>query len=159
MSNETGLPFGDTGKVLKIVDPDADADAVPEDGAGSGIAADAPCGPGETSGCDDNCPSVANAEQADVDGNGIGDLCQCGDVDGDGLTNVTDALKIARGEVGSDDPNLGKCDVTGDGFCNVSDALAIARGEVSSAPDAQLCPAYRGSDLSRRYREADRPIR
>jgi hypothetical protein len=93
---------------------------------------------------EDNCPNVSNAGQEDTDQNGIGDACQCGDVNGDGVTNVTDALAIARGEVLSSDPNFDKCDVNGDGVCNVTDALEIARGEISSSPEGQLCPAYGG---------------
>jgi glucose/arabinose dehydrogenase len=145
MANETARPSGETGVVLKIVDPDPDGDGIPNDGDGSRFIGDAPCAIGESAGCDDNCPNVANAEQVDSDGNGLGDVCQCGDVNGDGVTNVTDALMIARGQVGSDDPNLGRCDVSGDGFCNVTDALTIARGQVGSMPDDQLCPAYAGS--------------
>jgi hypothetical protein len=95
----------------------------------------------------DNCPNAPNPGQADADGSGVGDACQCGDVNGDGLTNTVDALRIARGEVLSSDPNLGKCDVDGDTFCNVTDALRIARGEVSPAPADQRCPAYLGSPL------------
>jgi hypothetical protein len=87
-------------------------------------------------------PNVGNPDQDDTDQNGIGDVCQCGDVNGDGVTNVTDALAIARGEVLLSDPNFGKCDVNGDDVCNVTDALGIARGEVSSLPDDQRCPAY-----------------
>jgi DNA-binding beta-propeller fold protein YncE len=90
----------------------------------------------------DNCPWSANGDQADADSNGIGDGCQCGDVDRDGLTNLRDALKIARGEVSSADPGFANCDVNGDGLCNVIDALRIARGEVGSDPASQLCPAY-----------------
>jgi hypothetical protein len=90
----------------------------------------------------DNCRFVPNATQADADANGLGDDCQCGDVDGDGFTNVVDALKIARGEVLSSDPNFDKCDVNGDEFCNVADALSIARGEASSRPEDQECPGY-----------------
>jgi hypothetical protein len=111
-------------KSVPVVAGDADLDGVPD--------------------AEDNCPNVPNPGQADEDQNGIGDACQCGDVNGDGVTNVTDALKIARGEVLSSDPNFDKCDVNGDGACNVTDALEIARGEISSSPEGQLCPAYQG---------------
>jgi hypothetical protein len=90
----------------------------------------------------DNCLFAPNPEQPDADVNGIGDLCQCGDVNGDGLTNVVDALAIARGEVGTGDPAYAYCDVNGDGACNVTDALEVARGEVSPADQFdQSCPA------------------
>ena len=38
---------------------------------------------------DDNCPDTANADQFDLDGDTIGDLCD-DDVDGDGIPNDTD---------------------------------------------------------------------
>ena len=38
----------------------------------------------------DNCPSVANADQADLDSDGAGDACDA-DVDGDGVANASDA--------------------------------------------------------------------
>jgi hypothetical protein len=38
----------------------------------------------------DNCPLVASANQADVDGDGLGDVCDA-DIDGDGLTNTEEA--------------------------------------------------------------------
>ena len=122
---------------------DSDLDGIPDDGDGSGGIGDAPCAPGELLDCDDSCPNVRNVSQRDTDGNGVGDACQCGDVNCDGMTNVADALKIARGQLFSSDPDFGKCDVNGDALCNVADALAIARGEISSAHEAQLCPAYR----------------
>jgi hypothetical protein len=92
----------------------------------------------------DNCPNVPNADQLDTDESGVGDACQCGDVNGDGLTNLTDVLIIARGQVpaGSEAERLG--DVNHDTFCNLSDALMIARGQQGSAPEDQHCPAYQG---------------
>lgn len=37
----------------------------------------------------DNCPDVFNPDQTDVDGNGMGDACDCIDTDGDGIINCT----------------------------------------------------------------------
>lgn len=93
----------------------------------------------------DTCPFVPNPDQTDTNLDGIGDPCQCGDVDGDGFTNVADALLIARGQVDAASPHFPKCDVNGDGGCNTVDALLIARGEVSADPAGQLCPAYAGT--------------
>ena len=76
--------------------------------------------------------------------NGIGDACQCGDVNEDGFTNVTDALIIARGQVPADSRAEKLGDVNNDQACNVTDALIIARGLQGSAHDDQHCPAYHG---------------
>jgi hypothetical protein len=116
----------DDGELFLVVDtsPDTDGDGV-RDGS-------------------DVCPFVPDPDQSDTDTNGIGDACQCGDVNRDGVTNVTDALAIARGEVVSSDPGFGRCDVNGDDACNVADALGIARGEVDLSFDEQLCAAWLG---------------
>ena len=37
----------------------------------------------------DNCPDVSNAEQQDMDSDGIGDVCD-NDIDGDSILNETD---------------------------------------------------------------------
>ena len=50
--------------------PDADEDGIADSGYG------AACAGGETEGCNDNCADLANADQADADGNGVGDLCE-----------------------------------------------------------------------------------
>jgi formylglycine-generating enzyme required for sulfatase activity len=54
---------------------DPDGDGVPSDGDGYGGSGDNPCVGGATTGCDDNCPEVANADQADADGDSVGDRC------------------------------------------------------------------------------------
>ena len=93
---------------------------------------------------EDNCPFLTNVDQEDTDGSGVGDACQCGDVTSDGFTNVSDALAIARGQIGSRHARRAFCDVNDDGFCNVSDALVIARGQQGSRPEDQHCPGYFG---------------
>lgn len=122
---------------------DSDLDGLRDDGDASGAVGDRPCGPTPLPFCDDNCPFVSNRDQTDSDGNGVGNACQCGDVNLDGTTDVADALRIARGQVASNDPGFGRCDVDGGGTCDVADALAIARGQVSSAHPDQHCPDYR----------------
>jgi uncharacterized protein (TIGR03382 family) len=60
---------------------------------------------------DDNCPDAANADQDDLDGDGIGDACD-EDVDGDGLN---DGIDVAGG---------GCCDTSGGGGGGAA-ALAV----------------------------------
>ncbi len=60
-------------------DMDTDGDGVCNDGDGSGVAGDNPCTGGVTQNCDDNCPNTWNPDQADTNGNGVGDACDiCG---------------------------------------------------------------------------------
>ena len=79
--------------------PDADRDGILDDGDGSGIVGDNPCTGGGTENCDDNCFNTLNPDQADIDGDEMGDVCDnCpddynygqGDVDDDGVGDVCD---------------------------------------------------------------------
>jgi hypothetical protein len=58
-----------------VVMADFDGDLVLDDGDGSGVAGDVICGPGQSGTCDDNCRTVPNANQADADGDSVGDAC------------------------------------------------------------------------------------
>ena len=54
---------------------DSDVDGILDDGDGSGIISDGTCTGGNTVNCDDNCADLYNPDQADTDGDGIGDIC------------------------------------------------------------------------------------
>lgn len=81
---------------------DTDGDGICDAGDGSGLAGDATCIGGATTGCDDNCVFGANPLQEDVGGqlgavpDGNGDARQCGDMNGDGKVNNTDKIIISR---------------------------------------------------------------
>jgi hypothetical protein len=79
---------------------DYDGDGVGNDGSGDGQYANLRCTGGATTGCDDNCPGVPNADQQDTDGDLVGDACDnCEmvanpnqlDVDRDGAGDACDA--------------------------------------------------------------------
>lgn len=101
--------------IVPISVGDADGDGVPDD--------------------QDNCPFVTNSDQLDTGGlgfedtpDGIGNVCQCGDVTGEGQANDTDSVFIKRWALGLSSPLFlipDNCDVTGEGTCNGTDATLI----------------------------------
>ena len=96
----------------------------------------------------DNCPLTANLLQEDAGSVGagpadqIGDVCQCGDVDGSGIVLQAD-VDAQRAALA--DPLLGlafpdKCDVSGDGACNLIDVVRARRALAALEPGlAQSC--------------------
>ncbi|UCF67727.1 MAG: thrombospondin type 3 repeat-containing protein, partial [Acidobacteriota bacterium] len=116
-------------------DPDADGDGILEDGDTSGTPGDNPCTGGQTSGCDDNCPRTANADQADTDADGTGDACEGGDRDFD---NVPDAIDNCP-----DTPNPDQSDIDEDGTGDACDPDIDGDGRLNEADN---CPLVANSD-------------
>ena len=105
---------------------------------------------------DDNCPVVANGpllpeggaeNQLDADEDGIGDACECGDFDGDGLVNTIDARLIQRCSVG-EIPCAPVCDTTGEGDCNTIDARLVQRFAVGELTKVDLHCSVKGGPVS-----------
>ena len=91
---------------------------------------------------DDNCPVTANQSQSDSGSVGagpadlIGDACQCGDVDDDGVVTAadTDALRAFLADPPGLLPAPQKCDVSGDQLCGVADLVYSARALAGQGP-------------------------
>ena len=125
-------------------DPDNDDDGILDDGDSNGTEGDHPCIGGVTVNCDDNCPTIPNASQADANSDGIGDACI--DSDGDGFIDAVDNCPtIANpsqqdndGDGGGDicdpcpdDPND---DFDGDGICVGSGFSPPMTGDNDNCP-------------------------
>jgi hypothetical protein len=132
MTNGTAGPFGLTGELFKIVPPDSDGDGLRDHV--------------------DNCPNAFNPDQTDGGGvgpgsgpDGTGNVCQCGDVDGDGFVTKADGTAVRAWLAPGRGAPLARpelCDVNGDGACTGKDAHAIGRAQPrpGKADDLQRCP-------------------
>jgi hypothetical protein len=86
----------------------------------------------------DVCPSWPDPAQRDRDGNGIGDVCECGDQNGDGIVSVSDLIAI---KAAAYTPALATplCDANEDRVCDVSDIVA-ANAKIFGVP--AFCSRY-----------------
>jgi hypothetical protein len=85
----------------------------------------------------DNCPARNNPGQEDRGGlgvgsgpDGIGDACECGDVNGDGRITTADAVVMQRALLVPPTASMAKpelCDVGASAGCSAADAVILRR--------------------------------
>jgi alpha-tubulin suppressor-like RCC1 family protein len=110
--------------------PDADGDGIPD--------------------ASDNCPSIANSDQLNTDGDAQGNLCDLDD-DNDGVPDVSDAFPLNVAEsVDTDSDGIGNnadLDDDGDGVPDYIDAAPL-NASIHTEKTLLLNGAYKGSSIN-----------
>ena len=135
----------DTGPVL---DASTDIGIVPDEGPPPDMVIEVTDTDGDGVDDDtDNCPDVPNLDQADADGDGLGDLCD-DDRDGDEVTNDLDNCPDLPNpdQLDLDGDGLGDAcddDIDGDGLLN---AQELTQGTDAARPDTDADGLLDGAD-------------
>ncbi len=144
LTTVTNDPLGgnNTVAIAVRVDGDDDGDGIPNDGVV------APCTGGQTVNCADNCPGVSNPDQADTDGDGIGDACDP-DIDNDGVANTADNCPYVYNpdQLDTDGNGVGDAcstDIDGDGISNDPNLPVCTAGVTADCRDN--CPGTYNPD-------------
>lgn len=97
---------------------------------------------------DDNCPDASNPDQADIDQDGNGDVCD-NDIDGDGVVNEDDNCTYVA------NPGQSETDADGDGAFDDCD-LDATDPKVGTAQDGVFVDIAHGDDTS--FGTRDHPL-
>jgi len=143
---------------------DTDGDTICDDGDGNGSSESVRCScqpldpPSCNLDCDDNCQFTMNADQLDQGAllsaapDGIGDACQCGDVDDTGQVTADDVLVLRTFLADPNQPlsaaGISKCTVRGTtGECDILQLTVLRRaveGPTFAPGLSQTCTAAAG---------------
>ena len=146
---------GQYGSTIPAPDPggvDTDGDGISDAlevafGSNPQLAGSTPSNPGDAdsdgiSDSLDNCPSIANADQADADNDGAGDVCDStpnGDTDADGVDNLSDNCPT--------DANADQTDSDSDGAGDACDATPNGDTDSDTIDNAiDNCPTDANTD-------------
>lgn len=115
--NELSTPFGkqSNARIFLVESSLLDAD---QDGFGDGV---------------DSCPFFASENQLDTNGDGRGDVCQCGDGNADGLISADDMDAVVMCSIGIESCDSTIVDADGDGITTALDiggVSAVSNGAI-----------------------------